>query len=104
MTFCFFEYFYSAKVQGSKVTVKTFVTLQTISVLNKCCTFELSIHQRALKNIYHGFFTKILSSTKVLCDTEDESNYAENSDLYPGNKLHFKMFSFTVFLIKSLQP
>ncbi len=32
-----------------KVTVKTFVMLQKISISNKCCTFELSIHRRKKK-------------------------------------------------------
>jgi len=35
---------------ASKVTVKTFIMLQKkMSILNKCCSFELSIHQRMLK-------------------------------------------------------
>ncbi len=28
-----------------KVTVKSFTLLQKISISNKCCSFELSIHQ-----------------------------------------------------------
>ncbi len=40
----------------SKVTVKTFM-LQKISISNKWCSFELSIHQRILKNkMYDGFY------------------------------------------------
>ncbi len=32
------------------MTVKTFIMLQKISVSNKRCSFDLSIHQRILKN------------------------------------------------------
>jgi len=35
----------------TKVTVNTFIMLQKISILNKCCSFELSIHQIILKNM-----------------------------------------------------
>ncbi len=69
----------------SKVTVKTIKK----SISNKCCSFELSIHQRILKIMYH-ISTKILSSTTVFnidnnlfiiittisegsCDTEDSA-------------------------------
>ncbi len=38
-----------------KVTVKSFIMLEKISVnSNKCCPFELSIHQRILKNTFSG--------------------------------------------------
>ncbi len=43
----------------SKVTVKTFIMLQKIFILNKCCSFELSIHQRILKKMYHCFHKNI---------------------------------------------
>ncbi len=33
----------------SKVTIKMFIMLQLIFISNKCCSFELSIHQRILK-------------------------------------------------------
>ncbi len=33
----------------SKLTVKTFIMLQNTNILNKYCSFELSIHQRILK-------------------------------------------------------
>ncbi len=36
-----------------KVTVKTFIMLQKIYILNKCCSFELSIHQRILIQLCH---------------------------------------------------
>ncbi len=43
----------------SKVTV----ILQTISISNKCCSFELSIHLWILENkMYHSFDKKILVS------------------------------------------
>ncbi|MDN8907574.1 hypothetical protein Q0O77_14770, partial [Staphylococcus aureus] len=48
----------------AKVTVKTFIMLQKISISNKCCSFELSIHQRILKKST-TVSTKILSSTTV---------------------------------------
>ncbi len=78
--------------------------LQKISISNKCCSFELSIHLWILKNkMSHGFH-KILCSTTVFnidnnqkcflssksayyydfwrsCDTEDCSNDAENTAL-----------------------
>ncbi len=38
---------------------KTVITLQKISISNKCCSFELSIHQRILKKIYITVSTKI---------------------------------------------
>ncbi len=33
----------------SKVRVKVFIMFQKLSILNKCCSFGLSIHQRILK-------------------------------------------------------
>ncbi len=40
----------------SKVTVKTFIMLQNISISNKCCSFELSVQLWILKNkTYPGF-------------------------------------------------
>ncbi len=45
-----------------KVTVKTFIMLQKISISNKCCSFKL--HQRILKKCIK-VSTKILSSTTV---------------------------------------
>ncbi len=32
------------RLNRSKVAVKTFIMLQKISISNKCCSFELSIH------------------------------------------------------------
>ncbi len=32
-----------------------FTLLQTISISNKCCSFELSIHQRILQKMHYGF-------------------------------------------------
>ncbi len=54
----FFKQFLFSKdaLNWSKVTVKTFIMFKKISVSNKCCFFELSIHQRVLKNkMHHGF-------------------------------------------------
>ncbi len=94
----------------SEVTVKPFIMLQKMTVSNKCCSFELSVHQRILKEMYHSFH-KILISTTVFnsienvswapnqhirmisegsCDTEDWSNDAENSALHYRNKWHLK--------------
>ncbi len=39
----------------SKVTVKIFIILQKISISNKCCSFELSIHLWILKNKMYQF-------------------------------------------------
>ncbi len=39
----------------SKVTVMTFIMLQKISISNKCCSLERSIHQRILKNKMYQF-------------------------------------------------
>ncbi len=39
----------------------TFIMLQKISILNKCCSSELSIHLWILKNkIYHIFHKNIV--------------------------------------------
>ncbi len=48
------KYFYSERMHllnGSKVAVKTFIIIIIIkkTILNKYCTFELSIHQSVLK-------------------------------------------------------
>ena len=43
----------------SEVTVKIFIMQQKISISNKCCSFELSIHLWILKNkMHHGFLQK----------------------------------------------
>ncbi len=47
---CFPLLFSKDAFNCSNVTVKTFIMLQTISISNKHCSFELSIHQRTLKN------------------------------------------------------
>jgi len=33
------------------VTVKTFISLHKIFISNKCCSFELAVRQRILKNM-----------------------------------------------------
>ncbi len=53
------SYIWKDALNWSKVTVKTFIMLQKISISNKyICSFELSIHQRQ-------FLQKIWSSTTV---------------------------------------
>ncbi len=46
-----------------KVTVKTFIMLQKISISNKCCSFELSIHCESWKIKCITVSTNIFSST-----------------------------------------
>ncbi len=95
----------------SKVIVKTFI--MKYSILNKCCSFKLSIPQRILKNKTNQFTQKYeaaqLFSTLIIirnvfwaanqhirmiseesCDTEDWSNDAENTAAHHSNQLHFK--------------
>ncbi len=101
--------------------------LQNISILNKWCSFELSIHQKIIKQWFlqkyeaaHLFSTLIiirnvswvaLEHIRMIsegsCDTEDWSNDAENSAAHHRNKLHFTIYSnrkkifhnFTVFTV-----
>ncbi len=74
--------------------------LQVISISNKCCSFELSIHLRIRKNSICTLFTIdntqrcFLTSRSAYendfwrsCDTE------ENSALQHMNKLHFTIYS-----------
>ncbi len=42
----------------SKVTVKTFIMWQKISISNTCCSFELSVQLWILKNKMHHSFHK----------------------------------------------
>ncbi len=68
---CFFRFFWKKSIllfskdtlNCSKVTVKTFIMLQKISVSNKCCSLELSINQRILKKKMYQFPQNILGST-----------------------------------------
>ncbi len=81
-----------------------------ISISNECCSFELFVHQRILKNKCIMVSTNILSSTTVFdIDNNKKSflssnqisilewflkdhvtlNDAENSTLHHRNKLHF---------------
>lgn len=40
--------------------IPNFTTLShKMSISNECRSFDLSIHQRMLKNIYHGFQKKL---------------------------------------------
>ncbi len=85
--------------------------LHTISNLNKCCSFELSVHHIILKK-WNMYFTNILNSatvfnidnnkkcllsTKSECFLKDHVTLktgvmaSENSVLYHMNKLHFKI-------------
>ncbi len=72
---------------------------------NKCCSFELSIHQRILKKLYHGFhksisnknyFQHIRMISEGSCDTEDCSNDAENSALITGINYIFKYITIEI--------
>ncbi len=40
--------------------IKTFIILQNISISDKCCSSELSIHQRILKKLYLAVFNIII--------------------------------------------
>ncbi len=40
--------------------IKTFIMLQNISISDKLCSFELSIHQRNLKKLYSAVFILII--------------------------------------------
>ncbi len=81
------------------MTIKTFIMLQKISISDKCCCSELSIHQRNLKTFYSAVFiihnnnnnnnNKCILSSKseYLNDfwtSFDWSNDAENSALITG--------------------
>jgi len=67
------------------VTVKTFISLHKIFISNKCCSFELAVRQRILKNM-----SPILQN--YYCTTENDfwrimwhcSNDAENLALITG--------------------
>ena len=72
--------------------------LQKLCISDKCCSFELSIHQIILKkNIVHKYFVQLYTInvswaadqhirmiSEGSCDTEDWSNDAENSALITG--------------------
>ncbi len=95
--------FIKVALNWSKVTVKSFKMLQNISISNKWCSFELSIHQ-IMKNTMYQFpqkysaaqlFSTLIAIKNIswtanqhirmisdgLCDTEAWSNDAENSAL-----------------------
>ncbi len=40
--------------------IKTFIMLQKISISDKCCSSELSIHQRNMKKFYSAVFNIII--------------------------------------------
>ncbi len=70
------------------MTAKTFINLQKIFISHKCCSVELSVHQRILKKCIM-VSTKILSGTTVF-NMDDNKNHvapktgvtaAENSAL-----------------------
>ncbi len=73
--------FYSL-MRWSKVTIKTFIMLQKISISNKCCAFELSIHQKS----YIMVSTKIWSSTAVF-------NIDKNLKCFLSSNQHIIMIS-----------
>ena len=71
--------------------------LQKLCISDKCCSFELSIHQGILKKSTQLFSTLIIiinvswaadqhirMISEGSCDTEDWSNDAENSALITG--------------------
>ncbi len=55
--------------------------LQNIYISNKCCSFELSINQRILKENQFHKNIKQLGISEGSCHSEDWSNDAENSAL-----------------------
>ncbi len=88
----------------SKVTVKTCIMLQKITIVKKCCSFE----SEDPENKYIAVSTQILNNKTVFriddkklmrirnirmiffsvpCDTKDRSNDAENSALHHRNKV-----------------
>ncbi len=92
-----------------KVTVKTFI-INKISLSNKCCSFELSIHQKILKqnvSLFPHEAAQLFSTLIIIrnvswaanqhirmisegsCDTEDWSNDAENSAAHHRNTFQF---------------
>ncbi len=65
--------------------IKTFIMLQKISISDKCCSSELSIHQRNLKKNSTQLSSTENQNISMIsegsCDTEDWSKDAENSAL-----------------------
>lgn len=53
MILFFFEgnYYFSATIYSSDQKWQAFIMLQDIVITDKCCYFEISIHQRGLKNV-----------------------------------------------------
>ncbi len=84
---------FKLSLNWSNVTVKTFIMLQNNNISNKCCTFELSIHQRILEK-YHGFHKDIKQHNcflKVQVTLKTDVMAAENSALQSQRKKkHFK--------------
>ncbi len=70
----------------SKVMIKTFIMLQMISISDKYCSSELSIHQRNLKKLYSTVFNIIVI---IIINVF----WAKNSAWNHRNKLHFKIYS-----------
>ncbi len=79
-------------------------TLLQKCISNKYCSYELSIHQIIVIQIYNSFDLHNIDKHKCFsrnikmisegsCDTEDCSNDAEKSALYHRNKLHFTIYS-----------
>ncbi len=93
------------------MTVKIFVMLQNISILNKCCSFELSINLWILKNkMYHSFYKNIKCFQKwiiiiivswavnqhIIMISEDHVRLktgAENTAAHHRNQLQFNTYS-----------
>ncbi len=50
---------------GKKNSERMLKVISQNYISSQCCCFEFSINQKILKNLYHGFHTKILFSTTV---------------------------------------
>ncbi len=61
-------------IKFTKVTIKIFIMLQIICILNKCCSFSFSIHRFIEKNV--SVSTKNISRTTVF-STDDNNTFLE---------------------------
>ncbi len=61
--------------------IKTFIMLQNISISDKCCSSELSIHQRNLKKIYSAvFIIHNINNNNNKCILSSKSEYLNDSE------------------------
>ncbi len=89
----------------SKATVKTFIILQKILVLNKCCSFDISIYQiiknnNKMRHFPQQYKAQLFSTLITIrnqhirmisegsCDTKDWSNDAENTATHLHTTTH----------------